>query len=152
MTAIFSKALKLLTSLDLLSLLLRISKKRPLKNLTERELIQLESEIGAKLFGAVPKNGRREFFNLDKRNWIWYEERQDTKGKVHAMTIRYEVHDDGVLKIQPGSKYTFINSEELKNLTLATQLYHENVMRHVYKRDPSTGKNSLSWYNKTISE
>lgn len=32
--------------------------------MTERELIQLESDIGAQLFGSVPKGHRREFLIL----------------------------------------------------------------------------------------
>ena len=52
--------------------LLRLTRKdRPLKKLTERELIQLESEIGATIFGDKPDHVvRRTFFNLDKTTWI----------------------------------------------------------------------------------
>lgn len=137
---LFSKATRLLIGFDLLGKPIKRSKKRPLKDLTKRELIQLESEIGAKLFGPVPEGGRREFFNLDAKNWIWYEEWKDASGKAYNTTIRYEVHDKGVLKVQPGSKYEFIKGKELDNLTLAAQIYYENVMRHVYKRDPHTGQ------------
>lgn len=139
-TDIFSKAMRLLIGSGSPDFLGKRSRKRPLKSLTKRELIQLESEIGAKLFGPVPKGGRREFFNLDAKNWIWYEEWKDTTGKAHSSTIRYEIQDQGVLKIQSGSKYEYITGKELDNLTLAAQIYHENVMRHIYKRDPRTGQ------------
>ena len=33
---------------------LKMPKKRALKKLTERELLTLESEVGAKLFGPIP--------------------------------------------------------------------------------------------------
>ena len=49
------------------------SKKRPFKRYTERELITLESEIGAELFGPVEKGRHREFFCLDEKTWIWHE-------------------------------------------------------------------------------
>ena len=52
---------------DAVSLLKFRKKDRPLKKFTERELIQLESEIGATIFGEKPAYvARREFFNLDK--------------------------------------------------------------------------------------
>ncbi len=107
---------------------------RPLKGLTERELIQLESEIGRELFGPVPKGHRREFFNLDPTTWIWYEEYLDADGKQHSTTTRYEVQESGVLKAQEGARYSYIEGDELQNLLLAVRMYHERVMRDVYKR------------------
>lgn len=114
---------------------------RPLKKFTERELLQLESEIGSKLFGDVPRGHRREFFCLDDTTWIWYEEfmNPETK-KMERMTIRYEVHENGVLKVQEGARYSFIEGEELANLVAATKMYYEQVARNVYQRDPATGK------------
>jgi hypothetical protein len=119
---------------------LKMPKERPLKKLTERELLQLESEIGAKLFGDVPKDRRREFFCLDETTWIWHEEwKNPTTKKSEQMTIRYEVHSNGILKVQEGARYSFITGEELDNLVAATQMYYEQVARGVYKRDPQTG-------------
>jgi hypothetical protein len=142
MADVLKKALQLLTGSDPESLAnFKISKKkRPLKTLTERELIQLESEIGAQLFGSVPKGHRREFFNLDSQTWIWYEESLDANGKTRTATTRYEIQDKGILKVQEGARYTFLDGEELKNLTLAVQMYYERVMREVYRRDPQTGQ------------
>lgn len=113
------------------------SKKRPLAKLTERELIQLESEIGASLFGAVPKEHRREFFNLDPSTWIWYDESIDSgTDQKKQLTIRYEVHKNGILKVQEGARYDFIEGKELENFVVAVQLYYERVQRHVYHREP----------------
>ena len=65
---------------------------RPLKKLTERELLQLESEIGSKLFGDVPTGHRREFFCLDETRGFGMKNRQHpTTTKLERMTIRYEV-------------------------------------------------------------
>ena len=112
-------------------------KKRPLKKLTERELIQLESEIGAHIFGEVPKGHRREFFNLDPSTWIWYDEWVESLTGRHASTtIRYEVHPQGVLKVQEGARYDFISGEELKNFMAAVELYYERVARELYHTEP----------------
>ena len=119
---------------------LRMPKKRPLKTLTERELLQLESEIGAQLFGEVPKGHRREFFCLDANTWIWYEEWVDPQTKKREQTTtRYEVSDRGILKVLEGPRYSYLEGAELENLAMATKLYYERVAREVYQRDPQTG-------------
>jgi len=118
---------------------LRIPKNRPFKKLTERELLRLESQIGSGLFGPVPDGRRREFFCLDESTWIWHEEWTDEKGNPQQTTTRYEVHPNGILKVQEGARYHYLEGEELTNLTTATHLYYERVAREVYKRDPQTG-------------
>lgn len=115
-------------------------KSRPLRKLSRRELIQLESEIGATLFGPIPKGHHRQFFNLDRTTWIWYEEWTDHLGKKRSSTTRYEVHPNGILKVQEGARYNFIEGQEFDNLVLATRLYYEKVAREIYKRDPQTGQ------------
>ena len=142
MADVFKKALQLLTGSDQSALrnVTRGRKSRPLKKLTERELIQLESAIGAQLFGEIPKGHRREFINLDKSTWIWHEEWIDAKGKNNVTTTRYEVQSDRILKVQEGARYTFLEGDELQNLGLAVQMYYERVMREVYHRDPTTGQ------------
>lgn len=142
MSNLFQKALQLITGdADSHTNTLQMPKKHLFRKFTERELIQLESEIGAKLFGPMPTGYRREFFCLDENTWIWYEEGPDSKtGKIEQSTTRYEVHDNGILKVQGGSRYTFIEGAELDNLVMATRMYYEQVARGVYKRDPRTGK------------
>jgi hypothetical protein len=140
MSRIFKKALSLIVG-DPSQVKLTMPKNRPLKKLTERELLQLESEIGAKLFGEVPAGHRREFFCLDEKTWIWYEEWIDPKTKKrHSETTRYEVHENGILKALEGARYSFIQGAELENLALATRMYYEQVARGVYKIDPHTGQ------------
>jgi len=139
MSRIFKKALQLLVG-EPATDALKVPKNRPFKKLTERELLQLESEIGARLFGDVPVGHRREFFCLDAKTWIWYEEWKDVKtGKIATTTTRYEVHEKGILKVQEGARYSFIEGAELDNLVAATRMYYEQVARGVYKRDPYTG-------------
>lgn len=115
--------------------------KRPLKKLTERELISLESQIGAAIFGDKPGHvKRREFFNLDERTWIWYEESVDADGTVQELTTRYELQEQGILKVQPNYQYSYLEGEELENFVLAVSEYYERVARQVYHKDPSTGQ------------
>lgn len=116
-----------------------IKTRRPLKQLTTRELIQLESEIGRTLFGPIPKKHRREFFNLDPHTWMWHEEWRDATGARHEMTTKYEIRENGIAKIQPGLQVQWLEGEEFANFQLAVQQYYERVMREVYQRDPNTG-------------
>lgn len=136
MASLIKQAMKLIIGDDPRKII-----KRPLKPLTDRQLIKLESEIGRTLFGNVPAGHTREFFCLDAETWVWYEEWLDEYGKQKSHTIRYEVHPNGVLKVQDaGANYSFLTGQELENLALATQAYKERVMREIYKRDPKTGK------------
>lgn len=107
---------------------------------TRRELIQHESEIGGHLFGAIPEGHHRQFFNLDPVTWIWYEEWPDGKNKSESKTTRYEVHENGILKVQEGAPYYFIEGQELSNLLAATRMYYERIARDVYNFDAATGK------------
>mgnify|MGYP000954110325 CR=1 FL=1 len=130
--AFFKKSLQLLIGSDSLRL--------PTKKMTKRELIQKESRIGGQLFGAVPAGHHRQFFNLDASTWVWYEEWTDGKGKSQNRTTRYEVHENGVLKVQDGAPYYYIEGQELDNLLLATNMYYERVAKEIYKFDAATGK------------
>ncbi len=139
--SVFKKAMALIVGDADTAPDLRMPKNRPLKKMTERELLQLESEIGSKLFGDVPSGHRREFFCLDAKTWIWYEEGIDPGTKKRTQTTtRYEVHENGILKVLEGSRYSYIEGAELENLALATRLYYEQVARNIYNRDPKTGK------------
>ena len=136
MAGVLKKSLKLLTGSDDI----RFPSIKFTSKVSRRELIQRESEIGGKLFGPVPAGHHRQFFNLDKNTWVWYEEWTDEKGKLQSTTTRYEIHKNGVLKVQEGSQYYYIEGQELQNLLSATRMYYERVTREIYNRDPSTGR------------
>ncbi len=119
---------------------LKMPKKRPLKSFTEHDLIRLESEIGAQLFGPLPRGHRREFFCLDETTWIWHEEWIDENRKHRVATTRYEIQDQGILKVQEGARYSYLEGQELDNLTTAINMYYERVAREIYKVDPDTGE------------
>ena len=100
---------------------------------TRRELIQKEAEVGASLFGNLPSNRRREFFMLDSRTWVWYEEWRDTKG-VNRVTTRYELRGDHVLKIQNDAPAVLAENDEIRNLYQAIKAYYYAVADKVYHR------------------
>lgn len=133
MSDLLKKTLSLLTGAP-------VTSTRPLKKLSERELIELEAEIGGQLFGPVPAGHRREFFCLDEHTWVWHEEWVDENNQRQVTSTRYELHDNGILKAQDGKVYKFIEGDELRNLVLSIRLYYEAVTRRIYKRDPVTGQ------------
>lgn len=99
----------------------------------ERELLSLESGIGARLFGPVPKGRRREFFCLDRHTWVWHEEWTE-KGRRRMITTRYEVRPDSVLKIQDGQAYQRLSEPEARNLYWAIELYRQQVGTEYQRR------------------
>ena len=140
MGSVLKKAIKLLVGDDLGFDLRLPGRKRPLKTLTERELLTLESEVGSKIFGPIEHGRRREFFCLDEQTWIWHEEWLDESRKLQTSTIRYEINEHGVLKVQEGARYSYLDGKELQNFSVAVRVYYEQVAREVYHRDPETGE------------
>ena len=96
-----------------------------------RDLIRQEAQIGGQLFGPIPKNGRREFFCLDARTWVWHEEWKDASG-YHAVTTRYDIRPNGILKAQNGQPYRPVTAEEGVRLRKAVDLYMKRVESEVY--------------------
>lgn len=139
-TSVLKKAMRLLIGDESPSDWLKMPKHRTLKPLTERELLTLESEIGAQIFGAVPNGRRRDFFCLDEKTWIWHEEWFDEKHKLQTTTVRYEINERGVLKVQEGARYSYLDGDELQNFGVSVRMYYEQVARQIYRRDPATGK------------
>ncbi len=117
------------------------AKRRAGKKYSERDLLRKESVIGRQLFGEIPAGHQREFFCLDERTWIWYEKWTDQAShKTQEQTTRYELHSNGIIKIQAGQPYQVMEGDELKNLMAAMKLYHDRVAEEVYQRDPATGR------------
>jgi hypothetical protein len=106
--------------------------RRTTRKPTERDLLQRESEIGRQLFGPIPNGHRREFFCLDATTCIWYESYKDADGKEVAMTTRYEIQGERILKAQEGARYNYLEGQELENILLAIDMYYERVMSTVY--------------------
>ena len=109
------------------------------KVLTRKDFLELQAEQGRGLFGLPEKGCQREFFSLDRHTWIWYEEWIDENKQKRNRTTRYEIHDNGIMKVQDGSQYQFLEEQELRHFAMAVRLYYERVMKNVFKRDPITG-------------
>lgn len=97
-----------------------------------RALIRREAKIGGELFGPVPAGGRREFFCLDERTWIWHEEWTDSRGQRQIRTTRYDLRPNGVLKFQDGQGYQRLSDREARNLRQAVQQYQKRVKNELY--------------------
>ena len=87
----------------------------PFKKMNQRDLVDLESSLGATIFGAIPEGHRREFFNVDNDTWIWHEEWAVGNKQICERTIRYEISETQVIKVEPGPHYTHIKGKELNN-------------------------------------
>lgn len=144
MPSFFSKTLSLLTGspsndIDFSWLTVPSIPVKSKKNYTKRELIKLESQIGAEIFGPLPKGHTREFFNLDPTTWIWYEEWIDQNRLRQHQTTKYEVHGNGILKVSDGANYNYVDGDELLNLKKAIEIYYQRISREIYHVDPDTG-------------
>jgi len=112
------------------------SKKSSLSEAKRRDLIRQESQIGAKLFGEIPRGHKREFFCLDTHTWVWHEEWSESlSGAKKSQTVRYEVRDNGILKSVNGQDYAWVPTEEAENLAHAAILYHQYVSTQVYGKN-----------------
>lgn len=113
---------------------------RPVHETTERDLIREENQIGKQLFGELPIGHVRDFFCLDENTWVWHEAWVDKEsGETKEITTRYEIQPGGILKVQTGHEYKYIEGVELQNLAIAIRLYYERTMRSIYRYDPYTG-------------
>jgi len=97
-----------------------------------RNLIRREAKIGGRLFGPVTPNGRREFFCLDEYTWVWHEEWTDQNGMQHAITTRYDVRPNGILKAQDQQPYQYIGIDEAQRLFNAVSMYNKSVDVELY--------------------
>ncbi len=97
-----------------------------------RNLIRREAKIGGELFSKIAPGGRREFFCLDERTWIWHEEWVDKTGQRKVVTTRYDIRPNGILKAQDGQGYRYIEVDEARNLYSAICLYNQRVSTELY--------------------
>ncbi len=101
------------------------------QKLTEEDLINAESRLGATLFGPVPDGHRREFFRFQHNVWI-YHESWTKEGKNFESTITYEVRENGVYKLPLGGQYIKIQGEELENFRKAVREYLKVIKQRLY--------------------
>lgn len=91
-----------------------------------RQAIQEEAKVGARVFGPMPTNGRREFFCLDERTWVWHEEWQEN-GRTTSVTTRYDVTPNGIFKAQDGQPYRQLEKAEAERLVQAVKQYNRLI-------------------------
>lgn len=103
----------------------------------ERELIRKEAKVGATVFGAVPAGHYREFFNLDKKTWVWFEQWTDEANIEQRVYTSYEFQPRGVLKTVNNIPRGYVEGQELTRLLEAIKLYHDKVAVEVYGRRPA---------------
>ncbi len=99
-----------------------------------RNLIRHEARIGGTLFGPVPEGGKREFFCLDERTWIWHEEWIDANGQHRTKTTRYDVRPNGIIKAQDGTNQQYVSDEEARHLRDAAILYQKRIRSDLYSK------------------
>lgn len=101
-----------------------------------RQLLRQEAKMGGQLFGPVPAGHRREFFCLDRYTWVWHEEWVDQQAQHHAVTTRYDIRPNGVLKSQGNGSYQQVKGTELRNLYQAARLYRDAISAQLQAAQP----------------
>lgn len=101
--------------------------RQQLRDTVYRQLMRQDAQMGGTLFGPIPDGHRREFFCLDEHTWVWHEEWTDKTGKAHAVTTRYDIRPDGILKSQGNNSYQRVQGAELSNLYEAALRYRDRV-------------------------
>lgn len=101
------------------------------QRLSEADLINAESKLGATLFGPVPEGHRREFFRYSHNLWIFHESWLQ-EGQKKEATITYEVRENGVYKLPLGGQYHKLTGSELENFKKATKEYLRLVKEKLY--------------------
>lgn len=99
--------------------------------MTEPDLINAESALGATIFGVIPEGHQREFFRYTHNIWIFHENWLEY-GKRRESTIRYEVRKDGVYKFPLGENCTKLEGTELNNFIGAAREYLRLVKSYLY--------------------
>ncbi|CAN5406599.1 hypothetical protein BH09PAT4_BH09PAT4_01290 [soil metagenome] len=98
-----------------------------------RSLLRHLAKLGGSVFGVVPNGVRREFFCLDDRTWVWHEEWYDQAGQHHAITTRYDVRPDGILKSQGVNSYQRLSAEEERNFRAAVEIYGQRSLAELQR-------------------
>ncbi len=101
------------------------------------DLMHRESVIGREIFGPVPTNViTREFFCLDERTWVWFEEWTDN-GERLQRTTKYTIREDDIVKSVNNSDYVSVSDTEARHLHKAIKLYIQRVSSEIYGINPA---------------
>lgn len=100
----------------------------------EKQLINHEAAIGARILGPAPDGRQRQFFCMDSHTWIWHETWRDEKGRVRTQHVQYDVRHDSILKRINGGSPRRVVGQELHNFDAAVSRYYHEVASEVYGR------------------
>jgi hypothetical protein len=98
-----------------------------------RSLLRHLAKLGGTVFGAAPQGIRREFFCLDERTWVWHEEWYDQTGQEHAITTRYDIRPNGILKSQGVNSYQRLTPQEEQNFRQAVEIYSRKAQAEMQR-------------------
>lgn len=98
-----------------------------------RSLLRHLAKLGGSVFGPVQKGVRREFFCLDARTWVWHEEWYDQSGQHHAVTTRYDIRTNGILKSQGVNSYQRLTVQEERNFRAAVDIYGQKAISEIQR-------------------
>lgn len=126
----------------MISKIFKLKSNKTQRRLTLRDLIEMESTVGGKLFGAHGPKETVKFYNLDLHNWYFYQEIVDRFGRSQSTTMHYEVRSNVIVRATLGSDRLFepLAGEEYGNFIKATELYYKYIMKQVYGHDLAVGK------------
>lgn len=102
-----------------------------------QDLMRRERDATRGLFGVQEEGCGRDFFCLDERTWIWYEEWIEDGERKH-MTTRYVVREKEIVKSQNGGPYKTLSAQEVKSLKAAAETYAATVNEKIYAKSQST--------------
>lgn len=102
------------------------------------DLLQIEGAYGGQLIDRqYPTAGATHtFFCLPPDDTCkyssWYLHQQPAHPQQAPTTIRYEIQPAGILKIEPGAKYSYLEGAELQQFVDMTALYTQQVAGNLY--------------------
>ncbi|MCA9324493.1 hypothetical protein KDA23_00270 [Candidatus Saccharibacteria bacterium] len=98
-----------------------------------RSILRHLARVGGTVFGSTPQGVRREFFCLDPHTWVWHEEWYDQNGQHQAMTTRYDIRPNAILKSQGVHAYQALSPQEERNFRRATHIYYQRASHELQR-------------------
>lgn len=110
------------------------------------DLMQLESEVGAEIFGKNSDIGYVKFFNENRDHWFLYHEKKSQNGLIDAHTIHYEIQPNGILKTcdKTGPMFEYVCGQELNDFLAATDIYESLVFSKIYNKNTTDSSKKQS--------
>lgn len=107
---------------------------KPKKERIHREVLEIESKIGAEIFGPIEKGRQRSFFCLNRYTWVWHEQWLDNSKAARSMMTYYHIRTNGILKSSGNQDYKPLSTSELNNFIKAAEIYSQTVPQRLLSR------------------